>query len=77
MRILIVSQYFPPEPMRVGDLALGLRELGHTVQVLTGFPSYPCGRLYPGYRMRLVQKEVYQGIDVFVYPFTSTTASRE
>ncbi len=55
--------------MRVGDLALGLRELGNTVQVLTGFPSYPYGRLYPGYRMRLVQREIYQGIEVVRIPF--------
>lgn len=64
MRILIVSQYFPPEPMRVGDLALALREQGHEVIVLTSFPSYPYDRLYPGYRLRLVQRESYHGVQV-------------
>lgn len=68
MRILIVSHYFPPEPMRVGDLALGLKERGNEVTVLTGFPSYPSGRLYPGYRMRLVQREDYHGVSVIRVP---------
>lgn len=68
MRILLVTQYFPPEPMRAGDLALGLRELGHDVTVLTGFPSYPYDRLYEGYRLRLVQREAYQGVHVIRVP---------
>ncbi len=69
MRILIVSQYFPPEPMRVGDLAGGLSDLGNDVTVLTAFPSYPYGRLYPGYRLRLYQREEYEGIPVVRVPF--------
>lgn len=68
MRILLVTQYFPPEPMRAGDLALGLRELGHDITVLTGFPSYPYDRLYEGYRLRLVQREAYQGVHVIRVP---------
>jgi glycosyltransferase involved in cell wall biosynthesis len=50
--------------MRVGDLAVGLRELGHEVTVLAPFPSYPYDRLYPGYRYRLVQRETYHGVCV-------------
>jgi glycosyltransferase involved in cell wall biosynthesis len=51
MKIGIVSQWFPPEPAYLpGDLADGLAERGHEVRVLTGFPNYPEGRIYPGYR---------------------------
>ena len=41
---------------------------GHEVQVLTGFPNYPGGRLYPGYRMRAYQSEVMDGIVVHRVP---------
>ena len=68
MRILIVSHYFPPEPMRIGDLARGLKELGNEVQVLTGLPSYPYGTIYPGYEMRLFQRQDYHGVDVIRVP---------
>ena len=49
LRILIVTQYFWPESFRINDLALGLKERGHEVTVLTGMPNYPGGRLFPGY----------------------------
>lgn len=77
LRILIVSQYFPPEPMRVGDLARGLRERGHEVTVLTSFPSYPYERLYDGYKMKLVQREEYYGVNVIRVPhYPSYSRSR-
>ncbi|MDB5809617.1 MAG: glycosyltransferase [Betaproteobacteria bacterium] len=62
MRILIVSQYFWPESFRVNDLAQGLKERGHTVEVLTGMPNYPAGKLFPGYSMFSPAHETYDGI---------------
>jgi colanic acid biosynthesis glycosyl transferase WcaI len=53
MKIGIVSQWFRPEPAYLpGDLADELAGRGHEVRVLTGFPNYPEGRIYPGYRQR-------------------------
>jgi glycosyltransferase involved in cell wall biosynthesis len=53
MRILLLSQWFAPEPAaRAGALAEELSVRGHSVTVVTGFPNYPQGRLYPGYKMR-------------------------
>ena len=43
MKILIVSQYFWPEPFRVNDLSTELAERGHDVTVYTGLPNYPEG----------------------------------
>ena len=49
MKVGIVSQWFPPEPVYLpGDLAEELVEHGHDVRVLTGFPNYPDGKVYPG-----------------------------
>jgi len=69
MRILILSQWFDPEPTFKGLLfARELRRRGHEVEVLTGFPNYPGGKLYPGYRMRLRQREIMDGISVTRVP---------
>ncbi len=65
MRILLLTQWFQPEPMLKGlSFAKELAAHGHTVEVLTGFPNYPGGKLYPGYRVRLWQREVIDGIQV-------------
>jgi lipopolysaccharide/colanic/teichoic acid biosynthesis glycosyltransferase len=65
MHILIVSQWFDPEPTFKGLLfAKELQRQGHQVSVLTGFPNYPGGRIYPGYRVRAFQHEVMEGVPV-------------
>lgn len=65
MRILIVSQYYLPEPVeKVHDLASGLVRSGHQVEVLTGFPCYPHGKIYDGYRQRLASCETIDGVTV-------------
>lgn len=69
MKILVVSQYFPPEntpiPASVSD---GLNAAGHQVRVLTGFPNYPTGRLVSGYRQAWRTHEQVHGIDVLRVP---------
>lgn len=51
MKIGILSYYFPPEPAFIpGSLAEELVARGHEVRVLTGFPDYPGGHIYPGWR---------------------------
>lgn len=58
MKILLVSQYYDPEPIYIpGTVARGLAERGHEVTVITGFPNYPHGRIYTGYRQRLRHSE--------------------
>lgn len=49
MKILIVTQYFYPESFRVNEFTKELVTRGHDVTVLTGFPQYPYGDIYPGY----------------------------
>jgi colanic acid biosynthesis glycosyl transferase WcaI len=72
MRILLLTQWFEPEPTLKG--LVFVRELaarGHDVEVLTGFPNYPGGEVYPGYRIRHWQQERIDGIRVLrvaLYP---------
>ncbi len=68
MKILIVTQYFWPEEFRINDLALGLREFGHQITVLTGMPNYPGGRLFPGYRLWRPAREDYHGVEIIRVP---------
>ncbi len=65
MKILMLTQWFQPEPTFKGlPLARALRDCGHEVEVLTGFPNYPGGKLYPGYRVRPWSRETMDGIRV-------------
>jgi colanic acid biosynthesis glycosyl transferase WcaI len=69
MRILFLTQWFEPEPAFKGlGFAKALRDEGHSVQVLTGFPNYPRGSFYPGYRLRLYQRETMDGVEVIRVP---------
>lgn len=69
MRILIITQWFEPEPTLKGLMfAKELQRLGHKVEVLTGFPNYPGGKVYPGYRIRPFQREVVEGVSVLRVP---------
>ena len=65
MKILLLTQWFDPEPTLKGLVfAKELQRQGHEVQVLTGFPNYPTGKIYPGYKLRFKQTEFIDGIEV-------------
>jgi len=65
LRVLVLSHYYDPEPIpKPAELAQELRRRGHTVFVVTGYPNYPAGTLYPGFRLYLFQKESRDGIPV-------------
>jgi colanic acid biosynthesis glycosyl transferase WcaI len=65
MRVLILSQYYKPEPVfKPAELAEQLSRKGHSVSVVTGLPNYPSGVLYPGFRLGLVQRETVDGVKV-------------
>lgn len=57
VKILYVSQYFPPEmgapAARASELAFHWAQAGHEVSVLTGFPNHPTGVVPPEWRARL------------------------
>ena len=72
MKILLISQWFDPEPTFKGlAFANQLMKQGHQVTVITGFPNYPGGQLYKGYRLKPVQVEDINGVKVYrvaLYP---------
>jgi colanic acid biosynthesis glycosyl transferase WcaI len=68
MRILYLSQYFPPEAgatqTRAYEMARNLVRLGHAVTVVAEAPNHPSGIIPPEYRGRLVERSDLEGIDV-------------
>jgi colanic acid biosynthesis glycosyl transferase WcaI len=72
VKILYVSQYFPPEmgapAARAAELAHRWAQAGHDVSVLTGFPNHPTGVVPPEWRpllRRLVYREKVNEVQVF------------
>lgn len=84
MKILYVSQYFPPEmgapAARAEELSRHWAALGHDVTVLTGFPNHPTGVVPIEYRnkfRRLVVREQHGGVKVvrtWLLPFPNRKA---
>lgn len=77
MHILFISQYFRPElgaaSERISGHAVNLAKFGHEVTVITGFPNYPGGKVYPGYRRKPFSVEVIEGVRVVrVWLWTTT-----
>jgi glycosyltransferase involved in cell wall biosynthesis len=79
-RLQIITQWFEPEPAFKGlAFATEMANRGFDVEVITGFPNYPSGKLYPGYRIGLPKREVIDGVKVVrlpLYPSHDSSAIR-
>jgi colanic acid biosynthesis glycosyl transferase WcaI len=68
-RVLLLTQWFDPEPTFKGLVfARELVAQGFEVEVVTGFPNYPGGKLYPGYKIKPLQREIIEGVEVSRVP---------
>jgi colanic acid biosynthesis glycosyl transferase WcaI len=84
MKILYISQYFPPEmgapAARASELSRLWAKAEHDVTVLTGFPNHPTGVVPAEYRAqfrRLVVREKNEGVHVvrtWLLPFPNGKA---
>ena len=68
MRILILTQYFPPETgapqNRLFELALRLKDMGMHVEVLTAMPNYPKAEIFEAYKGKGYMKEIMRDLVV-------------
>jgi len=66
MHILFLSDNFPPEvnapASRTFEHCREWVKAGHQVTVISCVPNFPKGRVYAGYRNRLWQTEIIEGI---------------
>ncbi len=69
VRVLLLTQWFDPEPTFKGLVfARELVRQGFEVEVVTGFPNYPGGKVYPGYRIKWLQRESIDGVQITRVP---------
>ena len=68
MRILFLTDNFPPEVNAPASRTFAHCKYwvkqGHQVTVITCAPNFPLGKVYEGYRNKLCQKEMIEGIRV-------------
>ncbi|HET9029777.1 MAG TPA: glycosyltransferase family 4 protein [Candidatus Aquilonibacter sp.] len=83
MRLLILTQYYPPEigapQTRLAALARHVASRGHEVEVVTAMPHHLLGRTYDGYRGKLYMRDEIDGVPVhrtWVYAATGTGLRR-
>ncbi|MHB8868332.1 MAG: glycosyltransferase family 4 protein [Thermoleophilia bacterium] len=65
-----MTQLFDPEPSHLKGLNFARRlvQLGHSVRVITCFPNYPGGSIYPGYEQKVWSREVVDGVEIIRLP---------
>ncbi|NHZ86174.1 MAG: glycosyltransferase [Planctomycetia bacterium] len=68
VRILFLSHFYPPEmggaAARISGLAKWLVKFGHEVTVITGYPNYPTGKIYPEYKNKKNKIEFIDGVKI-------------
>lgn len=79
-KIIILTQYFPPEvgapQNRLYGLAFSLKKMGMEVIILTAMPNYPQMKKHEGYRWKLYKKEEINGIKIHrTWIFVSSSKS--
>lgn len=68
MKILVICQYYYPEPFRISDICEEMVKRGHEITVVTGTPNYPEGEIYKGYEDNAHADEVINGVYVHRCP---------
>jgi len=64
LKILVICQYYYPEPFRISDICERLVKKGHKVTVLTGLPNYPEGEIYEKYKNKKNRIESINGVNI-------------
>lgn len=64
MKILVICQYYYPEPFRITDICEELVKRGNEVFVVTGQPNYPMGKIYDGYKGKNHKDESINGVKI-------------
>ena len=68
MRILIISQYFWPENFRINEISEFLKKENIEVDVLTGSPNYPEGKIFKDFKDNPDKYNNYNGTKIFRVP---------
>jgi glycosyltransferase involved in cell wall biosynthesis len=77
LRILVVSQYFWPENFRINEIVKFLKEKNYEVDVLTGYPNYPEGKLFKEYKIDPIKYSNFYGAKIYRVPIYLRRSSNE
>ena len=69
MRILVFSEVFWPEDFIINDLVMEWVKMGHDIDVVTQYPSYPQSYVFDGYENRGYQTENWENVKILRFPF--------
>ena len=61
-KLLILTQWFDPEPALKGYCFVEIKKHNFEVEVMTGFPNYPGGNFYKDFKVSIFKKEKVEGI---------------
>ncbi len=68
MKIMFLTHYYPPEvnapASRTSEHCRAWAKLGHDVTVVTCAPNHPNGKVYPGFKNKLFQTDMVDGVRV-------------
>src|SRR5882672_7573260 len=68
MRILIITENYPPETnapaARISERNRFWLEQGHAITVITQAPNFPTGKVFEGYENKWYQREDMSGVKV-------------
>lgn len=63
-RLIFLTQFYDPEPAYKGQAFVkAIQKFGYDVEVVTGFPNYPGGKVYNGFRIRPLQRSIESNIE--------------
>jgi glycosyltransferase involved in cell wall biosynthesis len=69
MKLLILTQYFPPEigapQNRLYELAVRLQQKGAEITILTAMPNYPQMEIHKAYKNKLCVNEGMDGLNIY------------
>ena len=75
-KILIVAECFYPEEFKINDVAFSWVSKGYSVDILTLSPTYPVGKVFPGYKNKFpFSKQYFRGLKI--YRIFAVTGYRE
>ena len=75
MRILIVSQYFWPENFRINEISDFLIKENFEVDVLTGSPNYPEGKVFKDFKQNPIKYNSLNGAKIYRVPIITRGSS--
>ena len=75
MRILIVSQYFWPENFRINEISDFLIKENFEVDVLTGSPNYPEGKVFKDFNENPIKYNSLNGAKIYRVPIITRGSS--